>query len=218
MYKSREPARGDGRRGVVTAMLRRRRHARVRGGALRTSRPRSRPAIHSRRGRTPSTPARRPASPARRRPASPATSPTRSSRSRPTARTPAPARSRRTSSTATSSRSGSCSSRTGWVELQAVRAGQGRALRARLGQRRARARPAGLDAPGLQRRHDVDDARHAGRPVVHRALPDEAVPGRQRPGLPVLPARHHAQPRRRHRPARRVAALERRRRRRRRSP
>ena len=59
--------------------------------------------------------------------------------------------------------------------------------------------------------HDVDDARHAGRPVVHRALPDEAVPGRERPGLPLLQARHHAEPRRRHRPARRVAALERRR-------
>ena len=72
-------------------------------------------------------------------------------------------------------------------------------------------RPAGLDVPGLERRPDVDDARHAGRPVVRRALPDEAVPGRERPGVPLLPARHHAEPRRRHRPARRVAALERRR-------
>ena len=46
---------------------------------------------------------------------------------------------------------------------RARRAGHGRPLRADLRQRRARARPAGLDAAGLRRRQTLDDARHADR-------------------------------------------------------
>ena len=54
------------------------------------------------------------------------------------------------------------------------------ALRADLGQRRARPRPARLDAAGLRRRHDLDDARHADGPGLRRALPDQDLRLRQR--------------------------------------
>ena len=66
----------------------------------------------------------------------------------------------------------------------------GRRLRAHLGQRRRRARPARLGAPGLARRQRLDDARHADRPGLRRALPDQASTTSPTPRrYELLPAR-----------------------------
>ena len=91
------------------------------------------------------------------------------------------ARSRRTSSTARPDSKWLVFEPHGLGRARARRAGHDRPLRAHLGQRRARPRPARLDAPGLQRRPDVDHARHPLRPDVRRALPDQDLRLRQRP-------------------------------------
>ena len=88
-------------------------------------------------------------------------------------------------------------------------AGRGRALRADLGQRRARARPAGLDAQGSedgQTWTTLDT--QTGQTFAERFQTKE-YDFANSDGVPALPPGHHAQQRRRHRPARRAAALER---------
>ena len=109
-----------------------------------------------------------------------------------------PARSRRTSPTATSSRSGSSSSRPAGSQYKLSEPVKVVALRARP---RRTTRPSATRRTGRSSGSNdgqtLDDARHAGRPGVQRALPDEAVPDRQHQALPVLPARHHREPRRR---------------------
>ena len=110
------------------------------------------------------------------------------------------------------------SPQTKWLALRAHRLGgvrvlravRGRPLRADVGQRRGGARPARLDALGLERRHDLDRARRAVGPGLRGALPDQGVPVQQHDRVPPLPARLHRQPRRRPDPARRGPALQRR--------
>ena len=94
--------------------------------------------------------------------------------------------------------------------VRVLRAVRGRPLRADVGQRRGGARPARLDALGLERRHDLDRARRAVGPGLRGALPDQGVPVQQHDRVPPLPARLHRQPRRRPDPARRGPALQRR--------
>ena len=181
--------------------------------------PRSRPPIHSRPGRTPSTRASPPASPARRRPASRATSPTRSSQVTANGENAGAARSRRTSSTATQTPSGSSSSRTGWVELELAEPVKVVALRARP---RPTTRPAATRATGRSR---APTTAQTGRRSTRRRARRSARASRPRTtrSPTTRPTSYYrlditAQPRRGHRPARRAAALERRGPRRRRRP
>ena len=136
----------------------------------------------------------------------------------PAARTPTAARSRRTSSTARPTPSGWRSRRTGWAN-STCRAGRGRDVRADLRQRRRRARPARLDAPGLRGRQGLDDPGHPrrARPSTKRFQTKAYdVDERPRPTgttgwtSPATAARRHSSSptpalRRRHRPARRPA-------------
>ena len=141
-------------------------------------------------------------------PGSPATSATRSSRSRRARRTRRP-RPPSASTTATSTASGSRSSpRAGSATSSPSRSRSSRYALSSANDSR-RARPARLGAPGLPRRQRLDHGRHAERPGLRRALPDQGV-RRRHPALRVLPAQHHRQPRRRPRAARRAPALRRR--------
>ncbi|MGC0412720.1 hypothetical protein RKD31_005963 [Streptomyces sp. SAI-163] len=91
------------------------------------------------------------------------------------------------------------------------RADEDRQVRAHLGQRPRRTRPAGLDAEGFGGRRDLADAGHPLRGALRRALPDQDVRTRRDGGVPALPAGDHQEQRRRRRaPARRRAAGHRR--------
>ena len=152
-------------------------------------------------------------------PESRATSPTRSTPSRPAART---RRTRRRS------KAFDGDVNTKWLAFAADRLGPGRARRAastvvRYALTSANDAPGrdpqGLDAPGLQRRPDLDDARHADRPGLRRrASRPRSTTFANTTAYSYYRLDVTAQPRRRHHPARRAAALRRRRPRRRRRP
>ena len=94
-------------------------------------------------------------------------------------------------------------------ELRAGRHGQ--ALRPDQRERLARARPARLAGPGLQRqRRHLDHGRQQDRAELRPAVPDQGVRGPdEHHRLRRIPAQRHREPERRHHPARRVPPLRR---------